>query len=194
MFMKDFFSAEEVQLVMKKFAAKLGLGDILDRIYPLQTKISEGDFGSWLNMPYYNHEEGSTFAYKDDFSSASVDEFFEMYDKYVQTDLTQYLVEEIQKEKKPKQKTIEDFFIPCVENCLKENGKIPSVNRNEFLLHMMVWSKKAVEKGITKIDAYSKMDEKTLLKNFNKEFMEDPLAEDEIEKTKIITILVKNQT
>ena len=183
MFMKDFSSAEEVQLVMKKFAAKLGLGDILDRIYPLQTKISEGDFGSWLNMPYYNHEEGSTFAYKDDFSSASVDEFFEMYDKYVQTDITQYLVEEIQKEKKPKQKTIEDFFIPCVTNCLKENGKIPSVNRNEFLLHMMVWSKKAVEKGITKIDAYSKMDEKTLLKNFNKEFMEDPLAEDEIEKT-----------
>ena len=50
------------------------------------------------------------------------------------------------------------------------------MNRNEFLLHMMVWVKKRIEKGITKIDAYSKMDEKTLLKNFNKEVYGRPFG------------------
>ena len=108
---------------MKKFCSQIGLGDMLDRIYPLQTKISEGDFGSWLNMPYYNHEEGSTFAYKDDFSSASVDEFFEMHDKYVQTDLTTYLVEEIQKDKKTKTKNYRGLFYTLCKKLFKKRIK-----------------------------------------------------------------------
>ena len=39
MFMKDFYSAEEVKLVMNKFAAKLGIADILDRVYPMQINL-----------------------------------------------------------------------------------------------------------------------------------------------------------
>ena len=50
MFMKQFTSAEEVQLVMKKFAGKLGLANILDRVYPMQTSLADKKDGSWLNM------------------------------------------------------------------------------------------------------------------------------------------------
>ena len=186
MFMKDFTSAKEVKLVMNKFAAKLGLANILDRVYPMQESLGENDFGSWLNMPYYNQEEGSTYAYKDDFDSATIEEFFEMYDIYAQEDLTVHLVEEVKQNiKKPKEKKLEDLFLPCVKNCLAENNnKIPSnINRNDFLLHKFTWSNRAIEKGIKSIAEFSKFDSRILLKFFNKNFLEEPLDEKEIEQT-----------
>ena len=185
MFMKDFTPAQEVQTVMKKFAGKLGLADKLDRVYPMQTSLSKNDFGSWLNMPYYNQEETSTCAYKDNFDGATIEEFFEMYDKYVQTDLSQHLVEEVKQNiKKPKEKTLEDFLLPCTKNCLKlNNNKIPDENRNDYLLHMYTWSMRAVEKGVKKIPEYSKMDAETLLKYFNQEYMARPVEEKEIQNT-----------
>ena len=67
MFMKKFHEAEDVKHVMKKFAAKIGVADILDRIYPMQTNMDNVAYGSWLNMPYFNYEEGSTYADTDDF-------------------------------------------------------------------------------------------------------------------------------
>ena len=185
MFMKDFTPAQEVQTVMKKFAGKLGLADKLDRVYPMQTSLSKNDFGSWLNMPYYNQEETSTCAYKDNFDGATIEEFFEMYDKYVQTDLSQHLVEEVKQNiKKPKEKTLEDFLLPCTKNCLKlNNNKIPDENRNDYLFHMYTWSMRAVEKGVKKIPEYSKMDAETLLKYFNQEYMARPVEEKEIQNT-----------
>ena len=185
MVMKDFTPAQEVQTVMKKFAGKLGLADKLDRVYPMQTSLSKNDFGSWLNMPYYNQEETSTCAYKDNFDGATIEEFFEMYDKYVQTDLSQHLVEEVKQNiKKPKEKTLEDFLLPCTKNCLKlNNNKIPDENRNDYLLHMYTWSMRAVEKGVKKIPEYSKMDAETLLKYFNQEYMARPVEEKEIQNT-----------
>ena len=36
----------------------------------MQTNLEDNKDGSWLNMPYFNHEEGSTFAYTDDFEDA----------------------------------------------------------------------------------------------------------------------------
>jgi len=185
MFMKDFTPAQEVQTVMKKFAGKLGLADKLDRVYPMQTSLGKNDFGSWLNMPYYNQEETSTCAYKDNFDGATIEEFFEMYDKYVQTDLSQHLVEEVKQNiKKPKEKTLEDFLLPCTKNCLKlNNNKIPDENRNDYLLHMYTWSMRAVEKGVKKIPEYSKMDAETLLKYFNQEYMVKPVEEKEIQNT-----------
>ncbi len=119
---------------------------------------------------------------------ASIDQFFERYDQYEQTDLIDYLQEEVQetvkKVKKPKEKTLEDFCLPCTKNCLKLNdGKIPNENRNDYLLHMYTWSMRAIEKGVNKIEAYSKMDAKTLLKHFNQEYMARPLEEKEIDNT-----------
>ena len=188
MFMKEFTSAEEVQTVMKKFAGRLGLADILDRVYPMQTSLADKKDGSWLNMPYFNHEEGSTYAYTDEFEDASIDQFFELYDQHVQTDLTEFLREEIQeprkKSKTVKEKKLEDFFLPCTKNCLKLNGgKVPSENRNDYLLHMYTWSMRAVEKGVEKIEAYSKMDAAALLKHFNRQYLERPLEEKEIDNT-----------
>ncbi len=48
---------------------------------------------------------------------------------------------------------------------------------------MYTWSMRAVEKGVEKIEAYSKMDADTLLKHFNREYMAKPLEEKEIDNT-----------
>ena len=184
LFMKNFTSAEEVRLVMKKFASKLGLADKLDRIYPMQTELGEKDTGSWLNLPYFNHEEGSRYAYKDDFDAASIEEFFEMHKKYAQESLDEYLVEEIKTTKKVKNTTLESLLLPCHKNCLKlHDNKVPSdIGRNDFLLHSLVWAKRA-EKHTKKIEEYKHLDSKGLLKHFNKKYFKEPLPEDEMEKT-----------
>ena len=184
LFMKNFTSAEEVRLVIKKFASKLGLADKLDRIYPMQTELGEKDTGSWLNLPYFNHEEGSRYAYKDDFDAASIEEFFEMHKKYAQESLDEYLVEEIKTTKKVKNTTLESLLLPCHKNCLKLNdNKVPSdIGRNDFLLHSLVWAKRA-EKHTKKIEEYKHLDSKGLLKHFNKKYFKEPLPEDEMEKT-----------
>ena len=62
-------------------------------------------------------------------------------------------------------------------------GKVPSENRNDYLLHMYTWSMRAVEKGVEKIEAYSKMDAAALLKHFNRQYLERPLEEKEIDNT-----------
>ena len=184
LFMKNFTSAEEVRLVMKKFASKLGLADKLDRIYPMQTELGEKDTGSWLNLPYFNHEEGSRYAYKDDFDAASIEEFFKMHEQYAQENLDEYLVEEIKTTKKVKNTNLESLLLPCQKNCLKLNdNKVPSdIGRNDFLLHSLVWAKIA-EKHTKKIEEYKHLDSKGLLKHFNKKYFKEPLPEDEMEKT-----------
>ena len=185
LFMKNFTSAEEVRLVMKKFASKLGLADKLDRIYPMQTELSEKETGSWLNLPYFNHEEGSRYAYKDDFDAATIEEFFEMHKQYVQENLDDYLLEEIKRPiKKAKHTSLEELFIPCQKNSLRlNNNKIPTdIGRNDFLLHSFVWAKRA-RTHTKKIEEYKHLDPKGLLKHFNKNYFKEPLPEDEMEKT-----------
>ena len=185
LFMKNFTSAEEVRLVMKKFASKLGLADKLDRIYPMQTELGEKETGSWLNLPYFNHEEGSRYAYKDDFDAATIEEFFEMHKQYAQENLDDYLLEEIKlPTKKVKHTSLEELLLPCQKNAAKlNNNKIPTdIGRNDFLLHSFTWAKRA-ETHTKKIEEYKHLDAKGLLKHYNKKYFQEPLSEDEIEKT-----------
>ena len=187
MFMKKFQEAENVKHVMKKFAAKIGVADILDRIYPMQTNMDNVAYGSWLNMPYFNYEEGSTYAYTDDFEDATIEQFFEMHDKYAQEDLTEFLQEELEpvkKTKKQKLKTLQDFFLPCTKNALRDGGgKIKTANRNDLLHHIYSWCKNSMEKGVKKIPEFSTYDAKQLLIYFNKNYLDEPLEEKEINNT-----------
>ena len=185
LFMKNFTSAEEVRLVMKKFASKLGLADKLDRIYPMQTELGEKETGSWLNLPYFNHEEGSRYAYKDDFDAATIEEFFEMHKQYAQENLDDYLLEEIKvPTKKVKYTSLEELLLPCQKNASKaNNNKIPTdIGRNDFLLHSFTWAKRA-EIHTKKIEEYKHLDAKGLLKHYNKDYLKEPLPEAELEKT-----------
>tara|TARA_R110000737_G_scaffold331221_1_gene347346 strand:+ start:240 stop:1898 length:1659 start_codon:yes stop_codon:yes gene_type:complete len=185
LFITKFIPAEEVQFVLKKFAAQLGLADKLDRIYPMQTKFITGGTGSWLNLPYFNHEEGYRYAWKDNFEAATLEEFFEIHKKYAQENLDVFLKDEPKKEKEIK----EPQMLPCIKNCLKDQKCIPNGIRNEFAFQAALFYNKSAL-NFTKITG-KKKDTGILLREFNNEHIKPSLEEKEI--SKIIESLEKNE-
>jgi hypothetical protein len=185
LFIRKFVPAEEVLFVLKKFAAQLGIADQLDRIYPMQTKFREGGTGSWLNMPYFNHEEGTRYAYKDDFEAADIEEFFAMHTKYAQDNLDKYLLEE--EEPAPEKiidnkKIKEPTFIPCITNCMKANdGKIPKGMRNDFLYQGALFYNKSHE-AFSKFEGRKRTPE-SLLRDFNTNNLIEPESENTVIST-----------
>jgi len=185
LFTTKFIPAEEMQFVLKNFAAKLGLADKLDRIFPMQTEFKEGGTGSWVNMPYFNHEEGTRYAYKDNFEAADIEEFFTLHTKYAQDNLDKYLVDE--EEPAPEKivdnkKVKEPTFIPCITNCMKaNNGKIPKGMRNDFLYQAGLFYHKSHE-------TFSKFENKqrtpeSLLRDFNTNNLVEPETDQTVTKT-----------
>jgi len=185
LFTIKFIPAEEMQFVLKNFAAKLGLADKLDRIFPMQTEFKQGGTGSWVNMPYFNHEEGTRYAYKDNFEAADIEEFFALHKKYAQDNLDKYLVDE--EEPAPEKiidnkKVKEPIFIPCITNCMEaNNGKIPKGMRNDFLYQAGLFYHKSHE-------AFSKFEGKTrtaesLLRDFNTNNLIEPESENTVIST-----------
>jgi len=85
LFTKDWVPAKDMQGVLEHIAATLGYGG--SEIFPKQIKLflERGDVGNFLNLPYYDAEEGMRYAVKDDGTSATLEEFFELYEKYALT-------------------------------------------------------------------------------------------------------------
>jgi hypothetical protein len=185
LFTTKFIPAEEMQFILKNFAAQLGLADKLDRIYPMQTKFITGGTGNWLNMPYFNHEEGYRYAWKDNFEAATLEEFFEMHKKYAQENLDIFLKEEPKKEKEIR----EPQMLPCIKNCLKDKKCIPSGIRNEFAFQAALFYSKSAS-TYTKITG-KKKDTGILLREFNNEWIKPSLEEKEV--SKIVESLEKNE-
>ena len=71
LFSKDWVSAKDMQKALKNMASGLGYGE--SEIFPKQIKLhlDRGDVGNFLNLPYYNSEEGLRYAFLDDATSRS---------------------------------------------------------------------------------------------------------------------------
>ena len=54
-----------------------------DKIFPVQKylNLDKGSAGSWINLPYHNAEKTERYMIKEDGSPATLDEFFEYYEK-----------------------------------------------------------------------------------------------------------------
>jgi|TARA_R110000744_G_scaffold115281_2_gene215665 hypothetical protein len=85
LFSTDWLSAKDMQRALQHMSAALGFGE--SEIFPKQIKLhlDRGDVGNFLNLPYFDHENGLRYAFLDDGTSASLEEFFSIYDKYAQT-------------------------------------------------------------------------------------------------------------
>ena len=85
LFSKEWVEAKDMQKSLQNMSAALGYGE--SEIFPKQVKLhlDRGDVGNFLNLPYYDHENGLRYAFLDDGTSASIEEFFTLYDKYAQT-------------------------------------------------------------------------------------------------------------
>ena len=96
LFSKTPAPAVTFQKVLKNLSATLGFAGT--EIFPKQTKlIGADDVGSWLNLPYFGE---TRYAFLDTGDGATLQEFFDMYDKYVCDD-----IEKLAKQKESKRKS-----------------------------------------------------------------------------------------
>jgi len=188
LFTEKLVSAAELKYAMEKCAALLGVKDIMDRIYPMQTKIlaSRGDTGSYLNLPYYNAEEGSQYAFNDDFSAASIEEFFKLYDTYVIKDLATFIKDSPSlpatiKTKRRKKDSPYAEAPPCLIILIKE--KIKSGERDQGLFNLGVFYKRAQTDEAFKDKNGKAHTWQELLREGNRRYIEPPLTDQEVNKT-----------
>ena len=73
--------AEELRNKLTEIAGALGHGAC--EIFPKQIKINaeRGDTGNFLNLPYFNGNEGNRYAFLDDGKAATLEEFYSLWEE-----------------------------------------------------------------------------------------------------------------
>jgi hypothetical protein len=173
LFTKEFTPAALFRNKLKDIAAMLGYAR--SEIFPKQNHINKdrGDVGSFLNLPYHNVNQTLRYAFKEDGSAMSVNEFFNHYDQIVLTE--EELVELKIKEDKPEDNDLLKGAPPCLKMLAKEG--IPNGQRNNAIYNFGVYVKKRFP------DNWD-----TKIFNYNDKYCQPPLDKKEID------ILIKSIT
>ena len=186
LFSLTFVSAEQMQYAINNCAALLGVRDIMDCVYPKQTKIlaERGDVGNYLNLPYFNAQDPTCYAYKEGFTKASIQEFFEMYDKKALKDIEAFINTATPLPKKINSKKLKDSnpyleAPPCLLALIGE--KIKTGERDDALLNFGIFYKKSHEAFLDKQGKPHTWE--NLLIEANRRYFEPPLTHDEVNKT-----------
>ena len=162
LFSSDWVEAKDMQKSLQHISSALGYGE--SEIFPKQIKLhlDRGDVGNFLNLPYYNHEEGLRYAINDDGGAATLEEFYALYEKYKQTP------EQIQKIQvtETTDSPIKDGP-PCLQHLCNE--KISEGGRNNGLFNIGVYLRKA----------YPDSWESEIL-TYNMQYLEPPLPLGEV--------------
>jgi hypothetical protein len=84
-FVREPVPARDMQEYLKACAALLG--EAGREIFPKQAEIlvDRGDTGNFLNLPYYGGDNSTRYAIKADGTSATLEEFFELYEACAQS-------------------------------------------------------------------------------------------------------------
>ncbi len=136
LFTTDWVEAKDMQQTLQHISAALGYGQ--SEIFPKQIKLQleRGDVGNFLNLPYYDAEGGLRYGIKDDGTSATLEEFIELYEAYKQT-VEQVLALQIED---VKDTPIKDGP-PCLQTLCA--SKISEGGRNNGLFNIAVYLRKA---------------------------------------------------
>ena len=165
LFTKELIPASLMQSKLKKIAKTLGHEGC--EIFPKQTEIlvERGDTGNFLNLPYFNGTKGLRYAFNDNGSAASLEEFYKLYD------LLACRREEVEKIEVEEKEVEEAFPLgpPCLNQLAKEG--FGEGARNNALFNIAVYYKQA------KPDSW----EDELVKA-NQKFMEPPLSNSEVQQ------------
>ena len=136
LFTTEWIPAESMQNCLNSMASALGYNG--SEVFPKQIKLflDRGDVGNFINLPYYDKDGGLRYAIKDDGSAATLEEFFEMYDSFVQTPEQ---IAALKIEDSP------DTPIPDGPPCLQHlcSQKISEGARNNGLFNIGVYLRKA---------------------------------------------------
>ena len=85
LFTSDFIPAKDMQEILTRLSVSLGYAGVKSFQSRWCSTLSGAMSATFLNMPYYDHENGLRYAFKDDGTAADLEEFFALYDEKVQT-------------------------------------------------------------------------------------------------------------
>ena len=163
LFTNEWTPAKDMQKSLQAMAAALGYGE--SEIFPKQIKLhlDRGDVGNFLNLPYYDHENGLRYAFLDDGTSATIDEFIELHRANVQTPEQ---VIKLQVVGSNETKRLQDGP-PCLQILCKDG--ISEGGRNNGLFNIGVYLRKAYPD-----------DWKSEILQYNMEYISPPLPLSEV--------------
>jgi hypothetical protein len=131
LFTVDPVSAERMRDKLTEIKTLLGYGG--SEVFPKQIRLkSQDDTGNFLNLPYFNGDDTTRYAFKENGEAAKLSEFYDIYDEIKQSDLDLVKIE------RPKSEY--DDAPPCIE--LMALNKIPEGGRNNSMFHYGVYAKK----------------------------------------------------
>ena len=164
LFMKEFVDAEKLQLKLKEIASEIGFGGC--EVFPKQIRLvlDRGDNGNFLNLPYFDHENGLRYAIKDDGSAATLEEFLTYAEAASITE--EQLDSLLAKAAADVDQKLKDGQ-PCLQALLRQG--FPKGTRNNGLFNLGVYLRKAYPDD---------WDKKIL--EYNQQIMEPPLALNEV--------------
>ena len=164
LFMKEFVDAEKLQLKLKEIASEIGFGGC--EVFPKQIRLvlDRGDNGNFLNLPYFDHENGLRYAIKDDGSAATLEEFLTYAEAASITE--DQLDNLLAKATADVDQKLKDGP-PCLQALLRQG--FPKGTRNNGLFNLGVYLRKAYPDD---------WDKKIL--EYNQQIMEPPLALNEV--------------
>ena len=136
LFVKEWVDAKIIQETLNTISATLGYSG--SEIFPKQIKLhlDRGDVGNFLNLPYYNAENGLRYAFNLDGTAASLDQFFKLYEQNV---LTKEQLLALQIDKKDNQPMPDGP--PCLQHLCQQG--FPEGTRNNGLFNCGVYLRKA---------------------------------------------------
>ncbi|HYD35945.1 MAG TPA: hypothetical protein VD999_07845 [Vitreimonas sp.] len=158
-------SAEVMQRKLREMAAVLGFGG--SEIFPKQTEVltDRGDVGSWINMPYFDHEKTTRHGVYIDGAVQTLEEYIEFANENkVTPDQLDRLVTH---QDAPKSDLHQGP--PCLQ--LLASQGFPAGTRNIGLYNLGVYAKKSNP------DMWEK-----IIEQFNVKYMDPPLGSSEIKE------------
>ena len=163
LFSTEWIEAKDMQATLQQMSAALGYGG--SEIFPKQIKLhlDRDDVGNFLNLPYFNAEEGLRYAIKDDGTSATLDEFLELYEQYKQTPEQ---IASLQLGDAKKEEPMMDGP-PCLQ--ILASKKISEGGRNNGLFNLGVYLRKAYP------DSWE-----TEILTYNMQYLDPPLPLSEV--------------
>ena len=151
--------AERMRDKLTEIKTLLGYGG--SEVFPKQIKLkSQDDTGNFLNLPYFNGDDTTRYAFKDDGTAATLEEFYEIFSNKKQ------LYVDLVKVQRPQSEFSDGP--PCIE--LMAINRIPEGGRNNAMFHYGVYAKKKWPS-----------EWKSRLTMFNISASETPLSESEID-------------
>jgi hypothetical protein len=165
-FFKGWERASDVITTMRNISAQLGLGNA--EIFPKQSEVlyEKGDFGSWLNLPYFG--DSTRQAIRENGMAMSLKEFLNVADRMA-VDLADIEVNtEIDVHPDDDDQTMKDGP-PCLQ-FITRNG-VKEGQRNKALTNLAVFAKKK----------YSS-DWQNVVVDMNQRYFDPPLDNEEVQR------------